>query len=232
MDFSAFVGKLLEEQDGDVLREGIRVLAQALMETEVAGLIGAERYERSGERARYRNGYRLRTWDTRELNSDACVTGGGLTGRVWVFCGCSGRAGAIGTICSVAVAGAERDASRRSPVSSRSRVPMTLVAFEHRGGPRPASSRLNDGTRGIDVERTPRPERAAHVPAPEAGEVGELGSIGDVWGAASRSAVTFPCSGGALQRHPRETKGQEYDVTTEVAGNGCGPAGAKGGSCC
>jgi transposase-like protein len=65
MDFSAFVGKLLEEQDGDVLREGIRVLAQALMETEVAGLIGAERYERSGERAGYRNGYRLWTWDTR-----------------------------------------------------------------------------------------------------------------------------------------------------------------------
>src|SRR5262249_33685667 len=58
-------GKLLEEQDGDVLREGIRVLAQALMETEVAGLIGAERYERTGERAGYRNGYRLRTWDTR-----------------------------------------------------------------------------------------------------------------------------------------------------------------------
>ena len=40
MDLSAFVGKLLEEQDGDVLREGIRVLSQALMETEVAGLIG------------------------------------------------------------------------------------------------------------------------------------------------------------------------------------------------
>lgn len=40
MDLSAFVGKLLEEQDGDVLREGIRVLSPALMETEVAGLIG------------------------------------------------------------------------------------------------------------------------------------------------------------------------------------------------
>jgi putative transposase len=65
MDLSAFVGKLLEEQDGDVLREGIRVLAQALMETEVAGLIGAERHERSAERSGYRNGYRVRTWDTR-----------------------------------------------------------------------------------------------------------------------------------------------------------------------
>jgi putative transposase len=65
MDLSTFVGKLLEEQDGDVLREGIRVLAQALMESEVAGLIGADRYERTNDRQTYRNGYRLRTWDTR-----------------------------------------------------------------------------------------------------------------------------------------------------------------------
>jgi hypothetical protein len=48
MDLSAFVGKLLEEQDGDVLREGIRVLSQALMEAEVAASIGAERHERDG----------------------------------------------------------------------------------------------------------------------------------------------------------------------------------------
>jgi transposase-like protein len=60
MDLSAFVGKLLEEQDGDVLREGIRVLSQALMETEVAGLIGAERHERTGDRSAYRNGYSRR----------------------------------------------------------------------------------------------------------------------------------------------------------------------------
>jgi transposase-like protein len=65
MDLSAFVGKLLEEQDGDVLREGIRVLSQALMESEVAGLIGAERHERTPDRTAYRNGTRTRTWDTR-----------------------------------------------------------------------------------------------------------------------------------------------------------------------
>ena len=65
MDLTAFVGKLLEEQDGDVLREGIRVLSQALMETEVAGLIGADRHERSSDRTAYRNGSRTRTWDTR-----------------------------------------------------------------------------------------------------------------------------------------------------------------------
>jgi len=65
MDLSAFIGKLLEEQDGDVLREGIRVLAQALMETEVTALVGAERHERSEDRTAYRNGSRARTWDTR-----------------------------------------------------------------------------------------------------------------------------------------------------------------------
>ena len=65
MDLSAFVGKLLAEHDGDVLREGVRVLAQALMEAEVSSQVGGERYERTAERTAYRNGYRTRTWDTR-----------------------------------------------------------------------------------------------------------------------------------------------------------------------
>ncbi|MGH9168939.1 MAG: IS256 family transposase, partial [Acidimicrobiia bacterium] len=65
MDLNSFVGKLLSEEDVDILREGVRVLAQALMETEVSGKIGASLYERSGERTAYRNGYRTRTWDTR-----------------------------------------------------------------------------------------------------------------------------------------------------------------------
>ncbi len=49
----------------DFLREAVSILAQRLMELEVAGRIGAERYERSGERSTYRNGYRERPWDTR-----------------------------------------------------------------------------------------------------------------------------------------------------------------------
>jgi transposase-like protein len=65
MDVSSFVGKLLEEDDVDVLRDGVRVLAQALMETEVSSQIGATPYERSSSRTAYRNGYRTRTWDTR-----------------------------------------------------------------------------------------------------------------------------------------------------------------------
>src|SRR3989454_11041567 len=65
MDITSFVGKLLEEDDVDALREGVRVLAQAVMETEVSSQIGAAPYERSSERSAYRNGYRTRRWDTR-----------------------------------------------------------------------------------------------------------------------------------------------------------------------
>jgi len=73
MDLSTFVGKLLEAQDGDVLREGVRVLAQALMDTEVTALIGAERHERTEERVGYRNGTRTRTWDTRLGTIDLAI---------------------------------------------------------------------------------------------------------------------------------------------------------------
>jgi putative transposase len=65
MDITSFVGKLLEEDAVDLLREGVRVLAQALMDTEVSSQIGAAPYERSSGRTAYRNGYRTRTWDTR-----------------------------------------------------------------------------------------------------------------------------------------------------------------------
>jgi putative transposase len=52
-------------RDEDVLKEGIRVFSQALMELEVEEHLGAGRYERIAERAGYRNGYREREWDTR-----------------------------------------------------------------------------------------------------------------------------------------------------------------------
>ena len=49
----------------DLVREGLRVLAQALMEAEVTQHVGAERHERTAERRGQRNGYRERPWDTR-----------------------------------------------------------------------------------------------------------------------------------------------------------------------
>src|SRR6266568_2573288 len=52
-------------EQADFLREGVRVLAEELMELELAEHIGAERHERTPERTGYRNGYRERPWDTR-----------------------------------------------------------------------------------------------------------------------------------------------------------------------
>jgi len=60
--------ELLRKADGadvDFLREGVRVLAQALMDAEVSAQIGAEHSQRNPERTTHRNGYRARDWDTR-----------------------------------------------------------------------------------------------------------------------------------------------------------------------
>jgi putative transposase len=51
--------------DAEFLREGVRALAQALMELELTQQLGAERYERALTRTGQRNGYREREWDTR-----------------------------------------------------------------------------------------------------------------------------------------------------------------------
>jgi putative transposase len=53
------------DRDADFLREGVRVLSQALMELEVTQHVGAERHERTLTRTGQRNGYREREWDTR-----------------------------------------------------------------------------------------------------------------------------------------------------------------------
>ena len=50
--------------DGDFLRAVAEAVLQLLMETDVEGLIGAGRHERSPERLNYRNGFRDRTLDT------------------------------------------------------------------------------------------------------------------------------------------------------------------------
>ena len=54
-----------EGADADWLREGVRVLAQALMEGEVSAQIGATHGQRTPDRTTHRNGYRPREWDTR-----------------------------------------------------------------------------------------------------------------------------------------------------------------------
>jgi Transposase, Mutator family len=58
--------ELLEKaSDGDFLRSVAEAVLQLLMEVDVDGLIGAGRYESSGERATWRNGFRDRVLDTR-----------------------------------------------------------------------------------------------------------------------------------------------------------------------
>jgi putative transposase len=62
---SELLRKAMIDQDADFLKEGVRVLSQALMEMEVQEHVGAARHERSPERTGQRNGYRERSWDTR-----------------------------------------------------------------------------------------------------------------------------------------------------------------------
>jgi putative transposase len=60
-----YLSKADLDVDGDLLREGLTLLVRLLMDAEVSQQIGAERYERTGERATYRNGYREGVWETR-----------------------------------------------------------------------------------------------------------------------------------------------------------------------
>ncbi len=62
---SELLRKAMIEHDADFLKEGVRVLSQALMELEVEEHVGAGRHERSAGRTGRRNGYRERNWDTR-----------------------------------------------------------------------------------------------------------------------------------------------------------------------
>src|SRR3954468_24622953 len=65
MTIEEVVRKVLREEHGDVIRESVRLVAQELMEVEVSELIGAQRGERTEDRATHRTGYRPRRWDTR-----------------------------------------------------------------------------------------------------------------------------------------------------------------------
>ncbi len=59
------VSYLLEGDGVDYVRVSLRWMVEQLMEAEVSELIGAERGERTEDRATHRNGYRPRRWDTR-----------------------------------------------------------------------------------------------------------------------------------------------------------------------
>ncbi len=68
------VRKAIAEGDVDFLREGMRVLAQAVMEAEVSELTGLPKGERDPDRRlTSRNGYRERRWDTRVGTVDLSI---------------------------------------------------------------------------------------------------------------------------------------------------------------
>jgi len=59
------LNKAEQGADPDFLRDGLKLLAQELMDAEVTQLVGAGLHERAESRLTYRNGYREREWDTR-----------------------------------------------------------------------------------------------------------------------------------------------------------------------
>ena len=59
------LSKAEQGADPDFLRDGLKLLAQELMDAEVTQLVGAGLHERAETRLTYRNGYREREWDTR-----------------------------------------------------------------------------------------------------------------------------------------------------------------------
>ena len=68
------VRKAINDGDIDFLREGVRVLAQAVMEVEVTERTGAAKGERNPDaRLTHRNGYRDRRWDTRVGTIDVAI---------------------------------------------------------------------------------------------------------------------------------------------------------------
>ncbi len=74
MTLGEYLRKISVDLDGDFLREGVRLLAQLIMEGEVTEQIGAGRYQRTPERKTQRNGYREpRAWDTRVGTIDLAI---------------------------------------------------------------------------------------------------------------------------------------------------------------
>jgi putative transposase len=82
-DRMALIEALQKADDGNFLRSLAETVLQILMEADVEGMIGAGRYERTGERSTWRNGYRDRTLDTRlgQLNLRIPSCGPGATSR-------------------------------------------------------------------------------------------------------------------------------------------------------
>jgi transposase-like protein len=65
MTADELIGKLMDDEHRDVVRDSVAWLCRELMEAEVSAQVGAARGEPSLERTTHRNGYRERAWQTR-----------------------------------------------------------------------------------------------------------------------------------------------------------------------
>jgi len=64
-EYEEYLDEVQEQTDGDLLREMVRMMTQALMEKEVGQHLGAGRHARTASRKGYRNGYKPRGLKTR-----------------------------------------------------------------------------------------------------------------------------------------------------------------------
>ncbi len=65
MTADELIGKLMDDEHRDVVRDSVAWLCRELMEAEVSAQVGAAHGEPSLERTTHRNGYRERAWQTR-----------------------------------------------------------------------------------------------------------------------------------------------------------------------
>jgi putative transposase len=158
--------ELLRKADGaaiDFLREGMRVLAQALMDAEVSAQIGAEHSRRTPTRATHRNGYRARDWDTRvgtiDLQIPRVREGSSLPSFLEPRRRAERALAAVVAQCSV-----EGVSTRRVETSPR---PWASPACPSPRSPESAASSMSSWQRGATAHWTPalgvrvagRPER-------------------------------------------------------------------------
>ena len=73
MELLDWFRKQVEQADGDVLQEMLRIFAETLMDADAQSLCNAAYNEKSPERTNTRNGYRSRAWDTRAGTIDLAV---------------------------------------------------------------------------------------------------------------------------------------------------------------
>ncbi len=107
--------------DLDVIRKGVELVLQALIEAEATEVIGAERYERSDGRRTWRNGSRQRLLTTKAGDVELAIP--------------KLRKGSLGTFSSRSPAGVDNSSGRcplrwavRASVRSWGRAPMATAA--------------------------------------------------------------------------------------------------------